>query len=189
MRSVELFTGADGLAIAMSNAGFRHAAVLERNHDPCETFRVSRRPPRQHGAPSDAGDGLASDCPRSPAGDHHAGGRRCGSSGRFRRPPSGHNQAESIVDFGLYARRDVNSAAASRTSAKNSSRVIGASTWSPSRPCAACSFCTNRSYSLTSSAVAEHDHVLGIALLPTPVDAVEALEIVGRLGRATEIAE
>ena len=39
MHSVELFTGADGLAIAMSNAGFRHAAVIERNHDACETFR------------------------------------------------------------------------------------------------------------------------------------------------------
>lgn len=39
MRSVELFAGAGGLAIAMSNAGFRHAAVIERNHDACETFR------------------------------------------------------------------------------------------------------------------------------------------------------
>ena len=39
MRSVELFAGAGGLAIAMSNASFRHAAVIERNHDACETFR------------------------------------------------------------------------------------------------------------------------------------------------------
>ena len=39
MRSVELFAGAGGLAIGMSNSGFRHAAVLEWNHDACETFR------------------------------------------------------------------------------------------------------------------------------------------------------
>ena len=43
MRSVELFAGAGGLAIAMSNAGFRHAAVIERNHDACETFRENQR--------------------------------------------------------------------------------------------------------------------------------------------------
>ena len=43
MRSVELFAGAGGLAIAMSNAGFRHAAVVERNHDACETFRENQR--------------------------------------------------------------------------------------------------------------------------------------------------
>ena len=31
MRSVELFAGAGGLAIGMSNAGFHHAAVIERD--------------------------------------------------------------------------------------------------------------------------------------------------------------
>lgn len=39
MRSVELFAGAGGLAIGMSNAGFHHAAVIEWDHDACETFR------------------------------------------------------------------------------------------------------------------------------------------------------
>ncbi len=39
MRSVELFAGAGGLAMGMSKAGFHHAAVLEWNHDACETFR------------------------------------------------------------------------------------------------------------------------------------------------------
>lgn len=39
MRSVELFAGAGGLAMGMSRAGFRHAAVVEWNHDACETFR------------------------------------------------------------------------------------------------------------------------------------------------------
>lgn len=39
MRSVELFAGAGGLAIGMSNAGFSHDAVIEWNHDACETFR------------------------------------------------------------------------------------------------------------------------------------------------------
>ena len=43
MRSVELFAGAGGLAIGMSNAGFRHAAVIERDHDACETFRENQR--------------------------------------------------------------------------------------------------------------------------------------------------
>jgi DNA (cytosine-5)-methyltransferase 1 len=43
MRSVELFAGAGGLAIGMSNAGFHHAAVLEWDHDACETFRENQR--------------------------------------------------------------------------------------------------------------------------------------------------
>ena len=43
MRSVELFAGAGGLAIGMSNAGFRHAAVVEWDHDACETFRENQR--------------------------------------------------------------------------------------------------------------------------------------------------
>lgn len=43
MRSVELFAGAGGLAIGMSNAGFNHAAVIEWNHDACETFRDNQR--------------------------------------------------------------------------------------------------------------------------------------------------
>jgi len=43
MRSVELFAGAGGLAIGMSNAGFNHAAVIERDHDACETFRDNQR--------------------------------------------------------------------------------------------------------------------------------------------------
>jgi DNA (cytosine-5)-methyltransferase 1 len=43
MRSVELFAGAGGMAIGMANAGFRHAAVIEWNHDACETFRENQR--------------------------------------------------------------------------------------------------------------------------------------------------
>jgi DNA (cytosine-5)-methyltransferase 1 len=43
MRSVELFAGAGGLAIGMSNAGFNHAAVVEWDHDACETFRQNQR--------------------------------------------------------------------------------------------------------------------------------------------------
>lgn len=42
MRSVELFAGAGGLAIGMANAGFRHAAVIEWDHDACETFRENK---------------------------------------------------------------------------------------------------------------------------------------------------
>ena len=47
MRSVELFAGAGGLAIAMANAGFRHAAVIEQDGDACETFRENRRHQRR----------------------------------------------------------------------------------------------------------------------------------------------
>ncbi|MBM3760214.1 MAG: DNA cytosine methyltransferase [Acidobacteria bacterium] len=43
MRSVELFAGAGGMAIGMHQAGFEHAAVLEWNHDACETFRDNRK--------------------------------------------------------------------------------------------------------------------------------------------------
>src|SRR5260370_16484354 len=43
MSSVELFAGAGGLAIGMSNAGFQHAAVIEWDHDSCETFRENQR--------------------------------------------------------------------------------------------------------------------------------------------------
>ncbi len=43
MNSVELFAGAGGLAIGMSNAGFQHVAVIERDHDACETFRENQR--------------------------------------------------------------------------------------------------------------------------------------------------
>lgn len=42
MRSVELFAGAGGLAIGMGNAGFDHAAVLEWDHDACETLRINQ---------------------------------------------------------------------------------------------------------------------------------------------------
>nr|WP_297458845.1 DNA cytosine methyltransferase [uncultured Halomonas sp.] len=43
MHSVELFAGAGGLAIGMANAGFQHAAVIEWDHNACETFRENQR--------------------------------------------------------------------------------------------------------------------------------------------------
>jgi DNA (cytosine-5)-methyltransferase 1 len=43
MRSVELFAGAGGLAIGMANAGFHHAAVIERDAAACATFRENQR--------------------------------------------------------------------------------------------------------------------------------------------------
>jgi DNA (cytosine-5)-methyltransferase 1 len=39
MKSIELFAGAGGLAIGGARAGFDHAAVIEWNHDACETIR------------------------------------------------------------------------------------------------------------------------------------------------------
>ena len=43
LRCVELFAGAGGLAIAAARAGFDHDAVLEYNHDACETIRANQR--------------------------------------------------------------------------------------------------------------------------------------------------
>ena len=43
LHCVELFAGAGGLAIAAWNAGFEHDAVLEYNHDACETIRANQR--------------------------------------------------------------------------------------------------------------------------------------------------
>lgn len=42
MKSLELFTGAGGLALGMARAGFEHEAVIEYDHDSCETLRLNR---------------------------------------------------------------------------------------------------------------------------------------------------
>lgn len=42
MLSVELFTGAGGLAFGMSRAGFNHVAVIERDADSCHTIRKNQ---------------------------------------------------------------------------------------------------------------------------------------------------
>lgn len=43
MRSVELFAGAGGLAMGVSRAGFHPEAVVEWNHDACDTIRENQR--------------------------------------------------------------------------------------------------------------------------------------------------
>jgi DNA (cytosine-5)-methyltransferase 1 len=43
VRSIELFAGAGGLAIGVAKAGFEHAAVLEWDHDACQTMRANQR--------------------------------------------------------------------------------------------------------------------------------------------------
>lgn len=43
MKSVELFVGAGGLAIGVSRSGFLPEAVVEWNHDACETIRENKR--------------------------------------------------------------------------------------------------------------------------------------------------
>lgn len=42
MRSVELFTGAGGLALAIEKAGFHHHTVIERDKDCCATIRENQ---------------------------------------------------------------------------------------------------------------------------------------------------
>jgi len=42
MRSVELFTGAGGLALGLATAGFEHLAVIERDADSCRTLRENQ---------------------------------------------------------------------------------------------------------------------------------------------------
>ena len=43
MRSVELFTGAGGLALGIENGGFHHDTVVERDSDCCRTIRENQR--------------------------------------------------------------------------------------------------------------------------------------------------
>jgi DNA (cytosine-5)-methyltransferase 1 len=43
MKSVELFTGAGGLALGIEKAGFHHDAVVERDQDCCLTIRENQR--------------------------------------------------------------------------------------------------------------------------------------------------
>jgi DNA (cytosine-5)-methyltransferase 1 len=43
MQSVELFTGAGGLALGISRAGFQHLAVVEKDSNSCETLAENRR--------------------------------------------------------------------------------------------------------------------------------------------------
>jgi len=43
MRSVELFTGAGGLALGISRAGFKHLALVEMDADSCNTIEENKR--------------------------------------------------------------------------------------------------------------------------------------------------
>lgn len=43
MNSVELFVGAGGMAVGLAQAGFRHVALIERDHHACETVRENQR--------------------------------------------------------------------------------------------------------------------------------------------------
>lgn len=43
MRSIELFAGAGGLALATSHAGFQHESLIEWDRDACNTLRLNAR--------------------------------------------------------------------------------------------------------------------------------------------------
>ena len=49
LRSLEMFTGAGGLALATHEAGFEHEALLEWNADACETLRANAKRRTHHG--------------------------------------------------------------------------------------------------------------------------------------------
>ena len=51
MRSIELFSGAGGLALGLEGAGFESVALVERNKDACATLRLNR--PKWHVIESD----------------------------------------------------------------------------------------------------------------------------------------
>ena len=42
MKAIELFVGAGGLGMGTANAGFEHEAVIEWNHEACETIRSNQ---------------------------------------------------------------------------------------------------------------------------------------------------
>lgn len=48
MRSIELFAGAGGLAIGTARAGFDHQALIEWDHNACETLRLNARDGKGH---------------------------------------------------------------------------------------------------------------------------------------------
>ncbi|MEO7030391.1 MAG: DNA cytosine methyltransferase [Acidobacteriaceae bacterium] len=43
MRALELFAGAGGLALGVSNAGFEHTGVIEWDHDACASMKLNAR--------------------------------------------------------------------------------------------------------------------------------------------------
>lgn len=48
MKSLELFSGAGGLALGTARAGFEHVAVIEHDHDSCETLRHNQQRTMRH---------------------------------------------------------------------------------------------------------------------------------------------
>lgn len=59
MSSIELFAGAGGLAMGVARAGFQHTAIVEWDHNACQTIRANKSHYDSHGEDFDLYEGDA----------------------------------------------------------------------------------------------------------------------------------
>jgi len=102
MKAIELFAGAGGLALGTSQAGFSHEAILEWNHDACETIRANKKYKFDHKKPVQLFEGDIRDFTFSSLGqvDLVSGGPPCqpfSIGGKHRGPNDQRNMFSEAV--------------------------------------------------------------------------------------------